>query len=165
MQINNFKDMYFADLSEMHSAECQLVEALGKMAQGARHDGLRRAFQAHREETESQRDRLRRLFDGHGVNPDMHTDQSMVKLIAESEKMKAILASPDLTDAGLIGSAQRIEHYEIAVYGTLATWADMLGFADDRRVLHQILEEEKATDRKLTLLATQVVNQDALKAA
>lgn len=165
MQINNFKDMYFAELSELYSVETQLAEALGRMAGAASHDGLRQAFLTHREETETQRDRLRQILDRHGVNPDMHVDQSMVALISESQKMKSILANPDLVDAGLIASAQRIEHYEIAVYGTVATYADMLGLSEDRQVLHQILEEEKATDAKLTQLATQVVNRDALKTA
>ncbi|HWQ29038.1 MAG TPA: DUF892 family protein [Dehalococcoidia bacterium] len=165
MQINNFKEMYFAELSELHSVEKQLVEALGKMAAAAAHDGLRQAFLKHREETEAQRDRVRAILDRHGVNPDMHVDQSMVRLVDESEKMKSILANPDLADAGLIASAQRIEHYEIAVYGTVATYADLLELPEDRQVLHQILEEEKATDAKLTMLATQVVNRDALKAA
>jgi len=165
MQIDNFKDMYLAELSELHSVETQLTDALSKMAQTARHDGLRQAFDQHRQQTEAQRDRVRGLLDRHGVDPDMHTDQSMARLINESEKMASILTDPDIADAGLIGSAQRIEHYEIAAYGTAATYADMLGFGEDARVLHQILDEEKAADSKLTMLATQVVNPDAVAAA
>lgn len=162
MQINNFKEMYFADLSELRSAEIQLVDALAKMAEAAQHDELKQALTRHREQTQSQRDRVDGLLRRHGLAPDEHQDQAMQALVREAEKMQGILTDPKLRDAGLIDAAQRIEHYEIASYGTAATYADVLGYSEDRTTLHEILEEEKAADAKLTVIAEAVVNRDAL---
>lgn len=161
MQINDFKQMYFAELAELHSVEEQLAGALGKMADAARHDGLKQAFATHRDETQVQKGRLAEILRGHGTNPQAHEDQAMAKLIEEAEKMASILTEPGLRDAGLVASAQKIEHYEIAAYGTVAAYAGMLGLRDEQSTLHRILEEERATDEKLTLLAKQVVNPDA----
>ncbi|HYD30857.1 MAG TPA: ferritin-like domain-containing protein [Azospirillaceae bacterium] len=162
--INTFKDMYLAELAELHDAETQQAEALQRWMGVAQHDGLKKALHKHLEETQSQRDRLARLLQGHGVNPGMHKDQAISALLHESEKMKEILSSPDLTDAGLIASAQRIEHYEIAGYGTVATYASVLGLKEDQATLHDILEEEKAADGRLTALAKSAVNPDAAAA-
>lgn len=161
MQIKDFKQMYFAELSELHSAETQLSNALGEMARQASHDGLKQALTAHRDETEAHKARLEDILRGHGTNPRAHQDQSMAALIGEARKMTSILAEPDLRDAGMIASAQKIEHYEIAAYGTAAAYAGMLGLRDEQAVLHRILDEEKAADARLTLLAKQVVNPDA----
>jgi ferritin-like metal-binding protein YciE len=88
-------------------------------------------------------------------------DQSMQAIVREAEKWARLVQDPDLRDAGLIASAQRVEHYEIAVYGTLATWAKQLGLDEDERTLHAILEEEKRTDERLTGLAKWIINPDA----
>ncbi|HYH20367.1 MAG TPA: DUF892 family protein [Azospirillum sp.] len=165
MQINTFKEMYFAELSEIHDAERRMADALTRMADKASHDGLRQALLEHRDQTQAQRDRVRAILDRHGYNPDAHEDQAMASLIAEAEKMLDILQSGDLADAGLIASAQKIEHYEIAAYGTVAAYAGALGLADDQLDLHVILDEEKATDQRLTMLAKSVVNQDAVNRA
>jgi ferritin-like metal-binding protein YciE len=165
MQINSFKEMYFAELSELVDAEKRLVEALTKAAEKASHDGLKQALLKHRDETQTQRDRVRAILDRHGYNPDAHQDQAMASLIAETEKMQDILQPSDLADAGLIASAQKIEHYEIAAYGTAAAYAGVLGLTEDQSELHTILDEEKATDQRLSLLATTVVNQDAINRA
>jgi ferritin-like metal-binding protein YciE len=161
MQINNFKQMYLAELAELHDVEEQLTGALRKMGDAARHDALKQAFTAHLEETQEQKRRLAELLRGHEYNPGAHKDQSMAKLIEEAEKMASILSEPGLRDAGLIASAQKIEHYEIAAYGTVAAYAGMLELRDEQSNLHQILEQERATDEKLTMLAKQVVNPDA----
>lgn len=162
MQINNFKAMYFADIAELRSAEAQLADALSKMAETASHDGLKQALANHREQTASQRDRVDGILRRHGMTPDQHEDQAMMALVREAEKMAGILTEPALRDAGLIDAAQRIEHYEIAAYGTVATYADLLGFDADKRTLHEILDEEKAANDRLTLLAETVVNRHAL---
>ncbi len=161
MQIGNFQDMYFADLSELRSAELQIAEALSKMADAVRHAELKQALLDHRELTRSQQARVEEILRKHGQEPGMHQDQAMQALIHEGEKMVAILTEPNLRDAGIIASAQRIEHYEIAGYGTAAAHAGVLGFEDDRTTLHEILEEKKATDELLTTLAKTVVNVEA----
>jgi ferritin-like metal-binding protein YciE len=134
------------------------------MAEMASHPELKQAVQRHLEETRSQRDRLDQILRRCGAEPRAHQDQSMQAIVRESEKWARMVQDPHLRDAGLIASAQRIEHYEIAVYGTLATWAKQLGLDEDERTLHAILEEEKRTDERLTGLAKQLVNPDAASA-
>jgi ferritin-like metal-binding protein YciE len=161
MNIDDFRQMYVTELQELRSVEAQLVDALPKMADVANHSELKQAIQRHLEETRSQRDRLDEILRRHGAEPREHVDQSMQAIVREAEKWAKIVQDPDLRDAGLIASAQRVEHYEIAVYGTLATWAKQLGLDEDQRTLHAILEEEKRTDEKLTGLAQEIVNPDA----
>ena len=162
MQITNFKDMYFAELSELVDAETRLADALTRMADKASHDGLRQALLNHRDETHRQRNRVRDLLDRHGQTPSAHRDQAMASLIEEADKMLGMLRQGDLADAGMIASAQKIEHYEIAAYGTVAAYAGALGLSDDQSELHAILDEEKAADQRLTMLAKNLVNQDAV---
>jgi len=161
MNVNDFRQMYVTELQELRSVEAQLTGALPKMAEVANHPELKQAIQSHLEETRSQRDRLDEILRRHGAEPREHVDQSMQAIVREAEKWAKIVQDPDLRDAGLIASAQRVEHYEIAVYGTLATWAKQLGLDEDQRTLHAILEEEKRTDKKLTGLAQEIVNPDA----
>jgi ferritin-like metal-binding protein YciE len=161
MNVNDFRQMYVTELQELRSVEAQLTGALPKMAEVANHPELKQAIQSHLEETRSQRDRLDTVLRRHGAEPREHVDQSMQAIVREAEKWARMVQDPDLRDAGLIASAQRVEHYEIAVYGTLATWAQQLGLDEDERTLHTILDEEKRADEKLTGLAKQVVNPDA----
>jgi len=165
MKINNFKEMYFAELSELMDVESRLTDALKRMAEKASHDDLKQALLNHRDETQRQRNRVRALLDRHGYTPDAHKDQAMESLIEEAEKMLGMLRQGDLADAGLIASAQKIEHYEIAAYGTVAAYAGALGLSDDQSELHAILDEEKAADQRLTTLAKNLVNQDAVNRA
>jgi ferritin-like metal-binding protein YciE len=165
MKVNDFHQMYVAELQELRSVEAQLVDALPKMAEAASHPELKQAIRTHLEETQSQRDRLDEILRRHGSEPREHVDQSMQAIVSESEKWAKMVEAPDLRAAGLIASAQRVEHYEIAVYGTLATWAKQLGLNEDQQALHRILEEEKRTDERLTGLAKRVVNPDAAAAA
>jgi ferritin-like metal-binding protein YciE len=164
MQITTFKDMYLAELQELVSAEGQLGESLLQMAEVASHPTLKDALLHHREQTEVQKERLVSLLQKHGAEPRAHTDQAMQALIHETEKMLGMLKGNDLRDAGLIASAQRLEHYEIAAYGTAAALAGQLDLRDDQRVLHRSLEEEKQTDILLTQLAKSEVNPDAVAA-
>jgi ferritin-like metal-binding protein YciE len=164
MNVDSFREMYVAELQELRSVEAQLTEALPKMAEAANHPELRQAIQSHLEETRSQRDRLDEVLRRHGAEPREHVDQAMGAIVREADKWAKTVQDADLRDAGLIASAQRVEHYEIAVYGTLATWAKQLGLDEDLRALHAILDEEKRADEKLTGLAKRIVNPDAASA-
>jgi ferritin-like metal-binding protein YciE len=164
VQITNFKDMYIAELQELRNLEGQLGDALLQMAEMASHPSLKNAFMHHREQTQVQGERLDSIIQKHGASPRAHTDQSMQALVKETKKMLTMVKGEDLRDAALIGSAQRIEHYEIAAYGTAAALAGQLEFRDDQRMLHDSLEEEKEADVQLTQLAKSEVNQDAVAA-
>jgi len=163
MKVIDFRQMYVTEVQELRSVEAQLTEALPKMAEVANHPELKQAIQSHLEETHSQRDRLDEILRRHGAEAREYVDQSMQAIVREAEKWAKMVQDPDLRDAGLIASAQRVEHYEIAVYGTLATWAKQLGLDEDERTLQAILDEEKRTDETLTGLAKQVINPDAAR--
>ena len=164
MEINNFRDMYIAELQELVSVEEQLTEGLLRMAQVASHPALRDALIHHREETQLHKDRLQTILRRHSADPMEHIDQAMQALMHETEKMLAMLKGNELRDAGLIASAQKLEHYEIAAYGTVAALAGQLDLRDDQRMLHETLEQEKKADLLLTQLAKREVNRDALAA-
>jgi ferritin-like metal-binding protein YciE len=161
MNLDSFRDMYLAELQELHSVEAQLVDALPRMADLAGHPELKNAIRTHFDETRSQQSRLDEILRRHKVDPREHVDQAMQAMLKETEKWAGMVQERDLRDAGLIASAQRVEHYEIAVYGSLATWAKQLGLEEDLQALHAILEEEKRTDDKLSTLAKRVINPDA----
>src|SRR5215217_5003708 len=158
MNVGDLRTMYVAELQELRSVEDQLVAALPKMAQLVEHPQLRQALERHLAETESQRNRLDELLKRHNATPTAHEDSSMRAIIREADRWAGMVSDPDCRDAGIIASAQRVEHYEIAVYGTLATWAQQLGLMEDHRTLHAILDEEKRADETLTRLAKQVIN-------
>jgi ferritin-like metal-binding protein YciE len=164
MQISSFKDMYIAELQELANMEVQLTESLLRMANVASHSALKDALMRHREETQVQAERLYSLLRKHGAGKKSHTDQAMEGLVHETEKMLGILKGNDLRDAGLIASAQKLEHYEMAAYGTAAALAGQLDFRDDQRMLHESLEEERKADLLLSQLAKREVNRDALAA-
>jgi ferritin-like metal-binding protein YciE len=164
MEIKSFKDLYIADLQELADVERQLTESLPRVANAASHAALKNALLEHRQETESQKERLELLLQKHGASPKEHRDQAMQAMINETEKMLAMLKGKDLRDAGLIASTQRLKHYEIAAYGTAAALAGQLDFHDDQTILREILDEEKRADASLTRLAESEVNRDALAA-
>ncbi|NOJ48890.1 YciE/YciF ferroxidase family protein [Bradyrhizobium archetypum] len=164
MEISHFKDMYLAELQELVSVEDQLAEALLRMAAAASHPALKNALVDHHAETIAQKDRLVAILNQHGVDPAAHVDQAMEALIRETRKMLGILEGDDLRDAGLIASAQKLEHYEIAAYGSAAALAGQLDLRNDQAMLHASLEEEKAADALLTEIAKGEVNPDALAA-
>ncbi|WP_376774835.1 ferritin-like domain-containing protein [Rhizobium laguerreae] len=132
MQISSFKDMYLAELQELASVEEQLAESLLQMAEVASHPALKDALVHHREQTEIQKERLLSLLQKHRADPTAHTDQAMQALIGETENMMTMLKGNDLRDAGLIASAQRLGHYEIAAYGTAAALAGQLDLRSPR---------------------------------
>src|SRR5215212_5050545 len=163
MNVDDFRQLYVTELQELRSVEDQLVRALPRVIEAAQNPQLKQAIETHLDETRTQRDRLDGLLRGHGAEPREHVDQSMQTIVREAEKWARQVSDPDCRDAGLIASAQRVEHYEIAVYGTLATWAKQLGLDEDERTLHAILEEEKRADETLTGLAERLVNPDAAR--
>jgi ferritin-like metal-binding protein YciE len=134
------------------------------MAERASHASLKNALIHHREQTLLQRQRLESILQRHRANPRAHTDQAMQALISEAEKMASMVKGDGLRDAAIIASAQKVEHYEIAAYGTAAALAGQLDLRDDQQTLYQILGEEKAADATLTELAKREVNQDAVTA-
>jgi len=164
MQIASFKDLYISELQELVSVEDQLEETLLRVAAIASNPSLKSALMHHREQTQLQKERLVSILQREGADPMAHTDQAMQALISETQKMVTMLEGEDLRDAGLIVSVQKLEHYEIAAYGTAAALAGQLELRDDQRTLHESLEEERQADLALTQLAKGEVNRDALAA-
>jgi len=161
MKVTDFKQMYTAELQELYSAEHQLIEALPAMADLAHDTRLKDAISGHIDETRSHVAKLEDMLRRHDIDPRAHKDQSMKSIIGEADKWAHMIETPSLRDAGLIASAQRIGHYEIAVYGTLASWAKQLELTEDADTLQAMLEAEKSADNKLSELATTVVNPQA----
>ncbi len=163
MALNNLKDLYVEQLRDLYSAENQILKALPKMAEKASHEELRSAFEDHRQVTERQVARLDRIFEDLGASPRGHHCKGMEGLIKEGEEMIEEKAADDVLDAGLIAAAQRVEHYEMAGYGTVRTYADMLGHTEHASLLQQTLDEEGQTDKRLTQIAERVINIDAIR--
>jgi ferritin-like metal-binding protein YciE len=162
MPIESLQDLYIEELKDIYSAENQLVKALPKMAAGANHNSLRAAFEDHLEVTRGHVTRLETIFKDLGEKPSGKHCKRMEGLIEEGKEMLEEKADPDVRDAGLIGAAQRVEHYELAAYGTVRTIALQLGLKDHAELLQMTLDEEGETDKKLTELAENGVNKDAL---
>jgi ferritin-like metal-binding protein YciE len=150
------------EIKDLYHAEKQLTKALPKMAKAASHEDLREAFEAHLEETREQVTRLEEVFDALGEKPKAKPCHGMAGIIEEGSDLMKEDAEEAVMDAGLIAAAQRAEHYEIGSYGTCVAWAQLLGLDDVAALLEQTLEEEKAADKKLSALAEQEINQNAL---
>ena len=155
------KDLFHDQLQDAYSAETQITKALPKMAKAATSPQLKAGFEQHLRETENQLTRLEEVCRTVGCKTGNNTCEATEGLIKEGEEVMKLGLDPDALDAGLIAAAQKVEHYEIALYGTLCTFAKQLGHTDAARLLHQTLEEEKATDQKLTQLAESGINQKA----
>lgn len=164
MTEKGLKELYIDELKDLYSAENQLVKALPKMAKAAASEGLRRGFEEHLEQTREHVSRLEQIFKSLGANPKGKKCKGMEGLIEEGAEAIDGDLEVSVKDAGLIGAAQRIEHYEIAAYGTAKAFADTLGHSEHVSLLAETLEEEKETDKKLTDLAQQI-NAQAGKAA
>lgn len=141
------------EIQDLYSAEKQLIEALPKMAEKASHPQLKAAFQNHLAETEQHARRLEQIAQMLDVDPDEVTCKAMKGLVKEGEEVIAEGHDPAVTDAGLIGAAQKVEHYEMAGYGTARAHAQNLGLTEIARLLQQTLDEESAANEKLTGLA------------
>ncbi|HEY3853989.1 MAG TPA: ferritin-like domain-containing protein [Verrucomicrobiae bacterium] len=149
-------DTFLAELEDIYDAEKQLVKALAKMADAAKHEELKEAFREHLEETEEHVRRVEKIFDVLGEKAATRKSKSMQSLITECTE----LIEEDFGDAALVCAAQKIEHYEIASYGCLRSWAQFLDMDDPANLLEETLDEENAADEHLTSLAVQVINLD-----
>lgn len=162
MSVKSLNDLFIHSLSDVYSAEKQLTKALPKMARAASNPDLAAAFTAHLEETHGQIERIDQIVEATGVRLKRIKCAAMEGLVEEGKEQIDEVEKGPVLDAALIGAAQKVEHYEIATYGTLCTLAKKLGYPDAVRLLRETLEEEKATDEKLTILADQEVTPDAL---
>jgi ferritin-like metal-binding protein YciE len=161
MQMESLQDLFIDQLKDLYNAENQLVKALPKMAKASTSPELKTAFEGHLQETKGHVERLERIFDQLGTSPGGKTCKAMKGLIEEGSEMMDEDAEPEIMDAGLIAAAQRVEHYEMAGYGVVRTFAKLLGNEDAARLLQETLEEEGAADKKLTQVAERIVNPKA----
>ncbi len=160
MALTTLADAFYDELRDVLSAEKQLLKALPKMAKKANSEELKAAFEKHLAETETQIQRVEQAFEETGKAAKAKKCEAMAGLIEEASSMMEEDAEPEVMDAVLIACAQKVEHYEIATYGTLCTWAKMLGYKTAKNVLGQNLAEEEQTDKALTQLSVKV-NQSA----
>jgi len=160
MALKTLADAFYDELRDLLSAEKQLLKALPKMAKKANSEELRAAFETHLAETEKQVERLEQAFEDTGKAAKAKKCEAMAGLIEEASSMMEEDADPEVMDAILISCAQKVEHYEIASYGTLCTWAKLLGFKQAKSLLGETLNEEEKTDKLLTTLSTRI-NQSA----
>lgn len=161
MKLHSLEDLFHEQVRDMYDAERQLVKALPKMAKAASSDELRSAFEEHLDQTRGQVERLERVFEMLGKKPRAKTCDAMEGMIDEGEDIIDADAEPMVRDAGLIAAAQRVEHYEIAGYGCLRTWAHQMNNHELADLIEQTLREEKEADQKLTQIAEGMVNQAA----
>ena len=150
------RQLYIDELKDLYSAENQLVKALPKMAEAASSDELRQGFEQHLEQTKGQVQRLEKIFKALGESPKGKKCKGMEGLVDEGSEVIDEDFEGSLMDAALIGAAQRVEHYEIAAYGTVCAFAEELGETEQASLLTETLEEEKETDEKLTELAQEI---------
>ena len=163
MKLETLTDLYFHELKDLYSAEKQLTRALPKMAKAATNEKLRAGFEQHLEETKEHVNRLEQILSSHGQTTRGPKCKGMEGLIEEGKELIEEEPDPEVLDAGLIASAQRVEHYEIAGYGCARTYAQLIGDKEGAKILQQTLDEEAATDEKLTALATTAINVSANK--
>jgi ferritin-like metal-binding protein YciE len=163
-ETNPLEELLVDELKDLYSAETQIVKALPKMAKGASSPDLKRAFERHLDETRRQVERLNQIGEALEIKLTGKKCKGMEGLIEEGKELLEEDLDENALDAGLIGAAQKVEHYEIAAYGTARTHAEMLGYSKVARLLQQTLNEEGATDKKLTQLAESIINVEAVEA-
>ncbi len=156
MAIDSLHRLYVDELKDLHDAENQILEALPEMAEAASHDKLREAFEHHRKETQGHVERVESILEKLGESTNGKTCKAMKGIISEGQEMLKSTAEGAVRDAALISAAQRVEHYEMAGYGTVRRYAQMMGAEDAVRLLDQTLQEEAAADGKLTRVAEEV---------
>lgn len=162
MKLQNLKDLYVDALRDIYNAENQLTKALPKLAKAANAPELKAAFEKHLEETRIQVERLDQIFEDLGASAKGKRCRGMEGIVEEGAEMLEADGDLSVIDAGLIAAAQKAEHYEIANYGCVRTWAEMLGESQAAELLQETLDEEAATDQKLTQLAEHIVNPEAV---
>ena len=154
--LENLHDLFVQELRDLYDAEKQLTKALPLMAQAANSDQLRQGFESHLKETKEHAQRIEKIFGGLGTSPEGKTCKAMAGLIAEAKETIDEDADPDVLDAALIVAAQKVEHYEMAGYGSVCTFGRVLHYDDAVGVLKKTMTEEEATDRKLSKLSEQL---------
>jgi ferritin-like metal-binding protein YciE len=160
-QLNSMQDLLMHDIQMMHSAETQALEGMTAMIQSASEPQLKAAFEKHGVETQQQIARLEQIMTMMDIKPTREANSAVKGLISDTEKLLRKDSSPEILDAMLIAAAQKIEHYEIACYGTAVRMTEDLGLTQAAELLRQTLEEEKKTDKLLTDLAEARVNTKA----
>jgi ferritin-like metal-binding protein YciE len=161
MTMTTLEELLADELKDLYSAETQLTKALPKMAKAAQADELRMAFEEHLEQTRGHVQRLEQVCEKLEIKPRGKKCMGMEGLIEEGKEIMSEEAEPSVLDAGLIAAAQKVEHYEMAGYGTVTAHAKQLGYTEIADILHQTLDEEKNADLKLTQIAENMVNVDA----
>ncbi|HUE44954.1 MAG TPA: ferritin-like domain-containing protein [Aestuariivirgaceae bacterium] len=161
MSMSSLQDLFIHHLKDVYYAEKKLLKALPKMASKATDPALRAGFEEHKLQTEEQVKRLEQVFELAGKKASGTTCPAIDGIVEEGEELMKEAEKGEVMDAGLIAAGQAAEHYEIARYGTLAAWAEMLDMGDAQKILLKTLEEEKLTDQKLSKLATQQINRKA----
>ena len=161
MALNSLHDLYVDELKDLYSAENQLLKALPKMAKAAHAPELRTAIEEHLEVTKGQVVRLETIFKDLDESPKGKKCKAMEGLLEEGKEVMEEDAVPEVRDAALIAAAQRVEHYEMAGYGCVRTFANLLGFTEAAELLQETLDEEGEADKKLTELAESIINVNA----
>jgi ferritin-like metal-binding protein YciE len=164
MSVDSIEKLFIAELKDLYSAENQITKALPKMVNAATSRDLKKAFESHLRETEGQIERLVQICNILGTSPKGKSCEGMKGVLEEGSSMLHESAEGDVRDAALISAAQRVEHYEMAAYGTVRSYAELLGQTEAAKLLEETLKEEKAADQKLTSIA-QTVNVKAQQQA
>ena len=161
MEMETLKDLYVEELKDLYSAENQIIKALPKMIKAASHEELKQAFTRHLQETEIHAQRLEEVCDELGISPKGKKCVGMEGLLKEGSELIKEKPEPDVLDAGLIAAAQHVEHYEMAGYGCVRTYARQLGYENQAQLLQTTLDEEGDTDKLLTEIAESSINIEA----
>ncbi len=156
MEHNELKELYMDELRDLYDAENKLVKALPKLAKAAGSDKLRAGLEEHLEQTRGHVERLEEIFEALDEKPTGKKCAGMAGLVKEGEEIMDEDLSAEVMDAALISAAQRVEHYEIAAYGCVSAWAQLLGESEANALLEKTLEEEKETDQKLSQLSEEI---------
>ncbi|HEY5060624.1 MAG TPA: ferritin-like domain-containing protein [Gemmatimonadaceae bacterium] len=161
MELETLKDLYVEELKDLYSAENQILKTLPRMIKVSTHPQLKKAFTTHERQTREHVKRLERICKELGVSPKGKKCAGMEGLLKEGKELIADKPEPEVLDAGLLSAAQHVEHYEMAGYGTVRTYARQLGYGNHADVLQRTLDEEGETDHLLTSIAVSAVNLDA----
>jgi len=161
MEMQTLQDLYVGELKDLYSAENQIIKALPKMIKAASHNELKQAFTRHLRETERHVERIEQVCESLGVSPKGKKCVGMEGLLKEGAELIKEKPEPDVLDAGLISAAQHVEHYEMAGYGCVRTYARQLGYESQAEMLQATLDEEGATDKLLTEIAESSINIEA----
>lgn len=157
-KLKTLHDLFVHELKDIYDAEHQIIDALPKMKEAASDPELKKAFDKHLEVTKTQVARLEEIFDMLDLDPERHKCDGMVGIIKEGDSIAKMEGNADVRDAALIAAAQKVEHYEVATYGTLRAWSLDMGHNDIADILQTTLNEERSTDKELSVLAESEVN-------